>query len=317
MPNDTSTMHGGSARRSPEANSRLRAPARWRGISETALARLFLAPSITVMVLVVVFPILYALVTSLNAYTRRQREGFAGLDNYVEVLSSGVFWQALSFTAVFTVTSVGLEFIIGLGFALIMNRALRGRGIVRATILIPWIIPTVMAGQMWAFMFNITPGSINGLLGLGDFNWLGQSGWAAGTVIIADVWKTAPFAALLLLAGLQTIPSEMYESAKVDGATSIQRFWYITLPLLRPAILVALLFRTVDALRVYDLPEVMTGGAFGTESLSMLVQQYIVETPDPGVGSALSTLTFMLVLAIGVIFVRAIGSHIVFGERSR
>ena len=131
------------------------------------------------------------------------------------------------------------------------------------------------------------------------------------SIVFADVWKTAPFVALLLLAGLQTIPDEMYESARMDGASTWQRFWYITLPLLKPAILVALLFRTVDALRVFDLPQVMTNGAFGTESLSILVQRFVVQTPNPGLGSALSTLTFILVLIIGVLFVRALGRDFV------
>ncbi|MEJ1088739.1 sugar ABC transporter permease [Microbacterium sp. Mu-80] len=293
-------------------------PIRRTGISETWLARMFIAPSVVVMAGVVAFPILFALLTSFGAFTRRQFEGFAGFDNYLEVLSDNATWAALGFTAVFTLTSVSLELLIGLGFALLMNHARRGRGLTRAIILVPWVIPTVIAGQMWTFMFNITPGFINSLFGLGDFNWLGTSGWAAATIVAADVWKTAPFVALLLLAGLQTIPEELYESAKMDGAGAALRFRYVTLPLLKPAILVALLFRTVDAVRVYDLPQVMTGGAFGTESLSMLVRQYIVQTPDPGVGSALSTLTFMLVLAIGVVFVTQIGRSLVpGGEKSK
>jgi ABC-type sugar transport system permease subunit len=167
---------------------------------------------------------------------------------------------------------------------------------------------------MWFFMFNVTPGFINSVLGLEDFNWLGQSGWAAFAIVFADVWKTAPFVALLLLAGLQTIPDDIYESARVDGAKAFQRFWHLTLPLLKPAILVALLFRTVEALRVYDLPQVMTGGAFNTESLSILVQQYVVRTPDPGLGSALSTITFVIVLGVGLIFVNMLGRDLVLGK---
>lgn len=287
---------------------------RGSGLSERALGRLFLMPSVLVMALVALFPVVYAVVVSLYEYTRRQQEGFGGLSNYAEALSDPRFWDALQFTAVFTGVSVALEFLIGLGFALIMNQAFRGRGVTRAAILIPWVIPTVIAAQMWFFMFNVNPGFINSVLGLGDFNWLGQSGWATATVIFADVWKTAPFVALLLLAGLQTIPSEMSESGLVDGANPFQRLWYITLPLLRPAILVALLFRTTEALRVYDLPAVMTNGAFGTESLSMIVQQYVVQTPNPGYGAALSTLTFILVLVVGLIFVRALGRDLVLGR---
>jgi ABC-type sugar transport system permease subunit len=219
----------------------------------------------------------------------------------------------MQLTFVFTVTSVAAEFLIGLGFALLMNQAFRGRGVTRAAILVPWVIPTVIAAQMWFFMFNVTPGFINSVFRLGDFNWLGQPGWPVVTIVFADVWKTAPFVALLILAGLQTIPGDVYESARVDNAGMFQRFWYITLPLLKPAILVALLFRTVDALRVYDLPQVMTGGAFNTESLSILVREFVVRTPNPGFGSALSTIAFILILGIGMIFVILLGRDLVIG----
>jgi multiple sugar transport system permease protein len=299
----------------PEARRSL--SGRQKGLSEIALARVFITPAILLMALVALFPVVYAFVLSLQAYTRRQRQGFAGLDNYVQALTDERFWSSLVFTFLFTVTSVSAEFVIGLGFALLMNQAFRGRGLTRAAILVPWVIPTVIAAQMWFFMFNVTPGFINTVLGLGNFNWLGQSGWATFAVVFADVWKTAPFVALLLLAGLQTIPGELYESARVDGATMFQRFWSITLPLLRPAILVALLFRTVEALRVYDLPQVMTGGAFNTESLSILVQQYVVRTPDPGYGAALSTLTFILILGVGMVFVSLLGKELVIGGEEK
>lgn len=286
-------------------------------MSETALGRVFVTPSILLMALVALFPVIYAFVISLQAYTRRQREGFGGVENYVEALTDPRFWDSLQFTVIFTVASVTAEFLIGLGFALLMNQAFRGRGITRAAILVPWVIPTVIAAQMWFFMFNVTPGFINTVFGLGDFNWLGQPGWAGFAVIFADVWKTAPFVALLLLAGLQTIPGDVYESSRVDGANMFQRFWFITMPLLVPAILVALLFRTVEALRVYDLPQVMTGGAFNTESLSILVQQYVVRTPDPGLGSALSTITFALILGVGMIFVTLLGRDLVIGGEEK
>jgi multiple sugar transport system permease protein len=275
------------------------------------LAKLFMAPSVVAMLLVALFPVLYAVTVSLYTYTRRQREEFGGLANYIEALTSPRFWDSIQATLVFTVTSVSAEFVIGMVFALIMNDAFRGRGMMRATILIPWIIPTVIAGQMWFFMFNVTPGFINNLLGIGDFNWLGQSGWAMFTIVFADVWKTAPFVALLLLAGMQVIDPALYDSAKVDGASAWRRFWHVTLPLLKPAIFVALLFRTVDALRIFDLPQVMTQGAFGTETVSVLVHRFVVQTPDPGYGSALSTLTFVLVFGLGLVFVRLIGRDLV------
>jgi multiple sugar transport system permease protein len=291
-----------------------RGSARKKEMSETALGRAFMSPAILLMALVALFPVIYAFVISLQLYRGRQNEGFGGIDNYVTALTNDRFWTSLQFTFVFTITSVAAEFLIGLGFALLMNQAFRGRGVTRAAILVPWVIPTVIAAQMWFFMFNVTPGFINTVFGLGDFSWLGQNGWATFAIVFADVWKTAPFVALLLLAGLQTIPGDVYEGARVDGAGMFQRFWFITLPLLKPAILVALLFRTVEALRVYDLPQVMTGGAFNTESLSILVQQYVVRTPNPGLGSALSTITFVIVLAVGLIFVNLLGRDLVIGE---
>lgn len=285
------------------------------GLSRRALGRVFLSPSVLLMALIALFPVLYAIVISLFIYDGRELIGFGGAENYVEALTASRFWSSVWTTFVFTVTSVTAEFAIGMSFALVMNQAFAGRGLTRAAILVPWVIPTVVAAQMWSILFNISPGFVNTWLGLGDFNWLGQSGWAMFTIVLADVWKTAPFVALLLLAGLQTIPSEIYESARVDGAGAWTRFRYLTVPLIRPAILVALLFRTVDALRVFDLPQVMTFGQFGTETLAILVRQYVVQTVDLGYGAALSTLTFILVLVVGVVFVQALGRDLVIGRR--
>lgn len=290
---------------------------RKRSLSERALARVFLAPSVVTMVVVALFPVLYALWQSLWEYRRRLKGGFGGLSNYSEALGDDRFWDAAWATVFFTVSSVFFEFLIGLGFALLMNQAFRGRGVTRASILVPWVIPTVVSAQMWFFMFNITPGFVNSVLGMDNFNWLGQSPWAMLTIIFVDVWKTAPFVALLILAGLQTIPEDVYESGRVDGANAWQRFRFLTLPLLKPAILVALLFRTVESLRVFDLPAVMTQGAFGTEVLSILVQQYVVRTPDPGLGAALSTLTFALVLIVGLVFIKLLGRDLVLGSDGR
>jgi ABC-type sugar transport system permease subunit len=287
-----------------------------KGMSERQLARVFMAPSVITMAVVAGFPIVFAIFLSLYAYRGRQQTGFAGAGNYIEAFTDPRFWDSVIATFVFTLSSVTFEFFIGMGFALIMNRAFFGRGVTRATILIPWVIPTVISAQMWFFMFNVTPGFVNNLLPFvpNDFNWLGTDYWAMFTIVFADVWKTAPFVALLLLAGLQTIPEDLYEAARVDGASAWQRFRSVTLPLLKPAILVALLFRTVDALRIYDLPAVMTRGAFGTETLSVLVQQFIVQTPDPGLGSAFSTLTFIVVLGVGIVFVSMLGRDLVIGE---
>ena len=282
-------------------------------LSESALAKVFLAPSVTAMALVAFFPIGYAIYISLFAFTNVRQQGFAGLANYGEALTDGRFWESVRNTLVFTVGSVTAEFVIGMAFALVMHQAFFGRGAVRATILVPWVIPTVIASQVWRLMLAVNPGFINSLLGLEDFNWIGQTPWAMVSVITADVWKTAPFVALLLLAGLQTIPQDIYESARVDGASAWQRFHAITLPLLKPAILVALLFRTVDALRAFDQPFVITRGAFDTETLSIIVQQYIIGTPDTGYAAALSTLTFILVLGFGVTFVGMLGRNVAIG----
>jgi multiple sugar transport system permease protein len=287
-----------------------------KGLSERHLAKAFLAPSVVVMALVALFPVIYAAVISFLLYIGRMRHG-VGVANYVEALTSDRFWDAVIATLVFTVTSVGAEFFIGLGFALIMNQAFRGRGLARATILVPWVIPTVIAGTMWRYMFDVTPGTVNYFLPFvpASFNWLGQPTWAMFAIVFADVWKTAPFVALLLLAGLQTIPTEVYESSRVDGATAWQRLTRVTLPLLKPAILVALLFRTTEALRVFDLPFVMTRGQFGTTTLSILVQEFVVQRANPGYASTLSTLTFAIILGIGVVFVTLLGRDLVLGTQ--
>jgi len=301
---------------SAEATTQVAQIAKRKGLPESRLAKVFLAPSVIVMALVALFPVVYAAVMSFALYIGRTQQG-VGLANYAQALTDNRFWAAVIATFVFTIASVAFEFLIGLGFALIMNQAFRGRGLTRATILIPWVIPTVIAGTMWQYMFNVTPGTMNFFLPFApaSFNWLGQPGWAMFSIVFADVWKTAPFVALLLLAGLQTIPIEVYESARVDGATAWQRLIRITLPLLKPAILVALLFRTTEALRVFDLPYVMTNGQFGTTTLSILVQEFVVQAANPGYASALSTLTFAIVLGIGVIFVSMLGRDLVLGTQ--
>lgn len=307
-----STVAPAAPETSPEGSSDA-SVAKRKGLSEPGLARAFVSPSLVVMTLIALVPLIYAVIVSFFLYQGREQIG-AGVGNYLQAFSEGRLLNATIATLVFTVVSLVFEFAIGLGFALIMNQAFRGRGITRATILIPWVIPTVIAAQMWRFMFESTPGTVNYFLGLTDFNWLGSSPWAMVTIIFADVWKTAPFVALILLAGLQTIPGDVYESARVDGATAWQRLTRITLPLIRPAILVALLFRTTEALRVFDLPYIMTTGTFGTQTLSMLTHEYVVEVANPGLASTYSTLTFALVLVIGMVFVTRIGKDTVLGE---
>jgi multiple sugar transport system permease protein len=205
--------------------------------------------------------------------------------------------------------TVVLETLIGLGMALIMNRAFRGRGLLRASVLVPWAIPTAVTAVLWKWSFD-PAGIINAITG-SHIVWTGSEWPSRIAIIVADTWKTAPFVALLILAGLQLIPEDVYTAAKVDGAGPWQRFRSITLPLARPAILVAILFRLLDALRMYDLPQIFTNGANGTTTLSILVVRATLSQLKPGYGGALSTLTFLLIFATAYLFVRTLGVNAV------
>jgi multiple sugar transport system permease protein len=276
-----------------------------------------LTPALAVIALVAAYPICYAIWLSLNEYSviTPGLSRFVGLDNYSEALGSADFWAAMKTTLLFTVISVGLELVIGLGMALIMHRAFRGRALLRAVVLVPWAILTVVTAITWRTIFEPELGFVNttlSSLGLpgGDVVWLGEEGYALAVMILADVWKTAPFMALLLLAGLQGIPDDLYDAAKVDGATTWQRFRGVTLPLLIPAITVALIFRTLDALRIFDLPYVLTKGANGTETLSLLAQKELVVNRNTGLGSSLAVLTFLTVMTVSFLYIRFVGGNI-------
>lgn len=284
---------------------------------ERRLGAAMLAPSLAVIALVAAYPIVYAIWLSLNEYSvvTPGLSRFVGLDNYTEALGSSEFWAAMKTTLLFTAISVSLELVIGLGMALVMHRAFRGRALLRAVVLVPWAILTVVTAITWRTIFEPNLGFVNTTLSAlslpgGDVVWLGQEGYALGVMIFADVWKTAPFMALLLLAGLQGIPDELHDAAKVDGAGAWQRFRSVTLPLLAPAIAVALIFRTLDALRVFDLPYVLTKGANGTETLSLLAQKELVINRNTGLGSALSVLTFITVMGISFLYIRFMGGNI-------
>src|SRR5215213_3459748 len=275
------------------------------------------SPALAVIALVAAYPIGYAFWLSLHEYSVRVPglSRFAGFDNYKDALSSHEFWEALRTTFLFTGISVSLELVIGLGMALLMHEAFRGRAVLRATVLVPWAILTVVTAITWSSIFEPQLGFANTLfdkLGLpgGDVVWLGEKGYALGVIIFADVWKTAPFMALLILAGLQVIPDDLYDAAKVDGATTWQRFTRITLPLLRPAILVALIFRTLDALRIFDLPYVLTKGANETTTLSILSYEKFSQDRLLGQGSALAVLTFLIVMAVSFLYIRLVGGNI-------
>ncbi|MEV2276690.1 sugar ABC transporter permease [Nocardiopsis sp. NPDC049922] len=273
------------------------------------MGRVFLAPSFAFMAVIALFPVFYAIGMSLYEIRGFRREP-VGLDNYVGVFRDSGFFNAVGNTLVFTVASVTLEFVIGMAFALIMHQAFVGRGLTRAVILVPWVIPTAVAAQVWRYMFDRNPGFVNAVLGT-DVNWLRDPAWTMVGIISADVWKTAPFVALLLLAGLQTIPKDYYEAARVDGANALQRFWSVTLPLLRPAIVVALLFRTVDALRMFDFAYVFAGYSNSIATLSVYAQRFLVADPRLGYASALSTVTFVVVMLVGLGFISRMGRHMV------
>ena len=275
------------------------------------------SPSLIVIALVAAYPIGYAIWLSLHQYSviTPGLSRWVGLDNYSDALGSSEFWTATKTTFIFTVISVALELVIGLAMALLMHQAFRGRSVLRAVVLVPWAVLTVGTAIMWRSIFEPDLGFANQVLDAlhlpgGNTVWLGQEGYAMAVLIIADVWKTAPFMALLILAGLQVISDDVYDAAKVDGATAWQRFVSITLPLLKPAILVALIFRTLDALRIFDLPFVLTQGSNGTTSLSLYSYQVLTEDRLIGPGSALAVLTFIIVMTVSFLYIRFVGGNI-------
>jgi len=287
---------------------------RSKGLSERNLARLMVTPSMVLIAIVAAWPIIYAIWLSLHEYSVRvaglsRWAGPAGLRNYSDALSNPDWWAALTHTLIFTVASVSLELVIGLAMALAMHAAFRGQGILRTVVLVPWAVLTVVTAVMWRTMFVSPYGFVNTLLGTNTV-WLGSEPQALIIIILADVWKTAPFMALLILAGLQVIPNDVYDAAKVDGATVMQRFIRITLPLLMPAILVALIFRTLDALRIFDLPYVLTGGQNGTSTLSTIAQETFATNRIYGLGSAMAVLTFIVVMIVSFSYIRFVGGNI-------
>jgi multiple sugar transport system permease protein len=292
-------------------------PVSERERSERKLGWLLSAPAVVMMLLVTAYPIVYAIVLSLQELDLRFPEdrGFAGLDNYVTVLTSELWWTDVFNTLFITVTSVAIELVLGMIIALVMYRAIFGRGVVRTAVLIPYGIVTVVAAFSWQFAFQPDTGFVNQLpLISDDMDWFGGRFSSFAVIIMAEVWKTTPFMALLLLAGLTTIDNGLYEAAKVDGATAWQRFVRITLPLMKPAILVALLFRTLDAFRVFDTIFIMTGGAQDTESVSILGYNQLIERLNLGLGSAVSVLIFFAVLVIAFIYVKGFGVRMAEGR---
>jgi ABC-type sugar transport system permease subunit len=258
------------------------------------------APAVATILLVALFPLSWTVWESLHLHDLRMPwlgQPFVGLENYADVLGDRRFWGAMGHTVWFAVASVSLELVLGCVLALAMNRTFRGRALVRASILIPWAIPTVVAALVWRFMFE-------GLEG-----WLTHDLLAWVPVILSDVWKTTPFVALLLLAGLQGIDPALYEAARIDGASPWRQFRFVTLPLLAPAILVALIFRTLDAFRVFDLIYVLTGGGPGTatEPIALYTFNTLMHNLRFGYGSALSVLVFLVTFALALGYIRLLG----------
>jgi multiple sugar transport system permease protein len=289
----------------PQASSRTR--------SERKLAWMLCAPAVVAMLLVTAYPIVYAIVLSLQDIDLRfpDEGGFVGLSNYTAVLSSDLWWTDFFNTVFIMVISVAIELVLGMAIAMVMYRAIFGRGVVRTSVLIPYGIITVVAAFAWQFAFSPETGFVNNLPLISDeMDWFGGRFSSFAVIIMAEVWKTTPFMALLLLAGLVTIDSQLYEAARVDGATAWQRFTRITLPLMKPAILVALLFRTLDAFRVFDTIFIMTRGALDTESVSILGYNQLISRLNLGLGSAVSVLIFLCVFLIAFVFVRGFGAKV-------
>jgi multiple sugar transport system permease protein len=282
-----------------------------RARAERKLGWLLCAPSVVVMIAVTAYPIGYSIWLSLQHYDLRfpERRGFAGLSNYGTVLGARLWWNDVVNTLVLMVISVAVEFVLGMLIALAMHKALFGRRTVRATALIPYSIVTVVAGFAWKFAFDANTGFVNGLLGLHS-SWFGSRLPAMFVIILNEVWKTTPFMALLLLAGLVLVPNDLVNAARVDGAGTWQRFRLIMLPIMRPAILVAVLFRCLDAFRIFDSIFVITSGAVGTESVSIIGYNQLLDRLNLGLGSAVSVLIFVGVLIIAFAFVKGFGASL-------
>ena len=292
-----------------------------RGTQERAEARLGLllaAPAIGTILLVAVIPLFQTIQDSLFQISLKFENAprpFVGLNNYLSVLSDDSWLSALAVTGVVAGASVVAELVLGMLIALLINRSFRGRGIVRASVLVPWALTTVVSAKMWAWIYDGRYGVINDLLmraGLIEqpIIFLVRPELTIWAMIAAEIWKTTPFMALLLLAGLQLIPHELYEASALDGASRWQAFWRVTLPMLKPTILVALLFRTIDAVRMFDLPRVLTNGGPGTSTQTVVLYTYNVffTSLNFGYGSTLAVMIFLIVVVISFVYIKVLGA---------
>lgn len=292
---------------------------------DARLGLLLAAPAVAFIILVALFPLLGTIRDSLFKISLRfanAERPFVGLQNYQTALGDDRWLNALRVTGMVAGLSVAVELVLGMIIALAINRSFAGRGIVRASVLVPWALTTVVSAKMWAWIYDGRYGVFNDILmrlNIIDqpLIFLAKPNLTIWAMIGAEIWKTTPFMALLLLAGLQLIPADIYEAAAIDGTTSWQNFWRITLPLLKPTILVALLFRTIDAVRMFDLPRVLTNGGPGTSTETLVLYSYntFFTTLNFGYGSTLAVLSFLIVLAISFVYIKVLGAPTQGGRR--
>ena len=280
---------------------------------QTRIGWVLLIPALLVVALVAIYPLgktIYYSFTNQEFLQGIEPTKWVGLENYRTLWHDTIFRNAVWETIKFTLITVAFEFVLGMIIALVVNSSFKGRGAMRAVMLVPWAIPTVVAAQMWKWMFDDVYGVINDAgvrlhILSHSHAWISEPSTALASVCAVDIWKTTPFVALLLLAGLQVIPGDLYEAASVDGASKLQQFWRITLPLLRPAILVALIFRTLDALRVFDVFYVFFGNRPDTQTMAIYAQSTIVGDGHVGYGSAISVAIFLIIAVFVIIYVTA------------
>jgi multiple sugar transport system permease protein len=277
-----------------------------RARQERRLGWALAAPALAAMLLVTAYPMLKAVWLSLFSYRITDPAGrhFVGLRNYAVVLSDSLWWRDVATTASITAVTVTAELVLGLAFALVMHRVVVGRRWVRTAILVPYGMVTVVSAFAWRYAFSLDAGFVNSWLGLGDFAWFGHRSSSLLVICLSEIWKTTPFASLLLLAGLAQVPEDLHEAAKVDGATAWQRLVRVTLPNMKASILVTALFRTLDAYRIFDSVFVMTGGAQGTETVSFLAYRQTIGRTALGVGCAISVLLFLSVALLAAGFLK-------------
>jgi len=285
-------------------------------------AILFVLPMLLVLGAVAGWPLLRTVYFSFTDANLSSMEGYklVGIDNFRALATDAGWWRAVWNTVRFAAVSVTLETILGTVVALTLDAQLRARGLLRASVLIPWAIPTVVSAQMWNWMYNDLYGVVNHVLVAlrvvdHPLAWTASPSLALPAVIIVDVWKTTPFMALLVLAALQLVPGEIYEAARIDGIPALRVFWRVTLPLIRPALMVAIIFRTLDALRIFDLPYVLTGNSQATASMAVFARQQLIDFQDVGYGSAASTFLFAVIAVFTVVYITAGRVRFDAGER--